>query len=709
MQLTYRPFLGIVLILTILGTLNGQNNNQTRRSAQNNLNSITNIEKKPDLSYNSSGLLKQKIGNTDAIFSEDFDGIPGPTSGGPGTYLFPSGWVLVNVDGRTPNASVAYVNDAWERREDFNFNVTDSAAFSTSWYAPVGQADDWMISPPINIDANSVLKWNAVAYDPDYLDGYEVRISTTTQDVAGCLANPALFTIAGENSTWTERTIDLAAAGYTNQTVYIAWRNNSNDKFLLLVDDILVESVLQHDAQVTAVLQPSEYTMIPGWQNYPVTLGGSVRNNGLSDITNVMLTASIYQNNILIHTEAGTPVAAITPGSTVPISLNSYTVSDTGNLEIVYSVSITEVDQDTSNNSAVTGTYYFTENEFARDDNNATGSLGIGAGNGGELGLSYVMQSSGYIRGVKLYFTRCYPNQPVFVTVRNFDNGIPTNQIAVTDTFFAPDENARWITLNISGGEAALPADTIVITANEIDSTLALGNTNSIFTPGTGWVIWPTSPFGGWANVEEFGSSFAKPFMLRPLVFDTSLPVELLSFTAFVNKSTVSLEWNTASEINNMGFSVQRKINSEWTEIAFINGNGTSTEMNFYSYNDDLSSFTNSDKIYYRLKQLDFDGTYSFSKEVMVQKNVIDYKLSQNYPNPFNPVTRINFQLKFDSYVTLKVYDVLGNEVAVLINANKPAGVYNFDFNASSLASGTYFYKLSANEFHEIKKMILIK
>lgn len=197
----------------------------------------------------SSGIKKNLISSANtAYFYEDFDGIPGPTAGGSGTYAFPTGWLLRNVDNRTPNAQVAYVNEAWERREDFsisNNNTADSAAFSTSFYSPEGQADDWMWTPQIAIPANAVLKWNAVTYDPEYLDGYEVRIMTTAPtggngDIGNQVsASTQIFSIPAENTVWTARTVSLTA--YAGQNVYIGFRNNSNDKFLLLIDDVLVE------------------------------------------------------------------------------------------------------------------------------------------------------------------------------------------------------------------------------------------------------------------------------------------------------------------------------------------------------------------------------------------------------------------------------------------------------------------------------------
>lgn len=186
--------------------------------------------------------------NAQIIFEENFNGISGSTAGGPGMYNFPEGWLLRNVDNRTPDASVNFINDAWERREDFKFNGSDSAAFSTSYYSPLGQADDWMWTPPITIPASGdhVLRWRAVVYAPDFPDGYEVRIMTAPDVPSGSTSDMGnqvtdsdlLFSIPAENPVWTNREIELN--DYNGQTVYIAFRNNSNDKFILLIDDVIV-------------------------------------------------------------------------------------------------------------------------------------------------------------------------------------------------------------------------------------------------------------------------------------------------------------------------------------------------------------------------------------------------------------------------------------------------------------------------------------
>jgi photosystem II stability/assembly factor-like uncharacterized protein len=187
-----------------------------------------------------------------------------------------------------------------------------------------------------------------------------------------------------------------------------------------------------------------------------------------------------------------------------------------------------------------------------------------------------------------------------------------------------------------------------------------------------------------------------------------SLPVQFTSFTAEVISGGVELGWRTASEINNRGFEVQRKIpEGEWVIISFKTGAGTTSEISNYSFLDKPEI---TGEYYYRLKQIDFNGSFEYSDEVSVYFNYAEkFSLKQNYPNPFNPITRITFSIPEDTKVTLVVYDILGNEIKNLVNDNFSAGSYDLDFNAGSLASGIYFYKLSAGKYSETKKLQFLK
>ncbi len=191
---------------------------------------------------------------------------------------------------------------------------------------------------------------------------------------------------------------------------------------------------------------------------------------------------------------------------------------------------------------------------------------------------------------------------------------------------------------------------------------------------------------------------------------DTSyIPVELVSFTGKTENNIIILDWITASELNNYGFEIQRLIaNSQWKKIGFVNGNGTTTETNYYNFVD-MEPVNG--EISYRLKQQDYDGSFSYSNIVKVYFNTVPltYQLFQNYPNPFNSSTIITYQIPGDEFVTLKVFDVLGSEVAVLIEGNKKAGYYSIPLNANDLGSGIYFYTMVTENYVSTKKMLLLK
>jgi hypothetical protein len=189
---------------------------------------------------------------------------------------------------------------------------------------------------------------------------------------------------------------------------------------------------------------------------------------------------------------------------------------------------------------------------------------------------------------------------------------------------------------------------------------------------------------------------------------DNPFPVELTTFTATAIGNHVNLYWTTASEFNNYGFYIERKINDEdWQELTFIEGCGNSQVTKEYTYQDKIET---SGMIKYRLKQVDLDGGCKYSSIVEVEMNMpIKYSLSQNYPNPFNPETTINYSIPKASDVKIVIYDVMGKEVATLIDEKQEAGNYSVKYNARNLTSGVYFYKIETSDFRDVKKMVLIK
>lgn len=200
------------------------------------------------------------------------------------------------------------------------------------------------------------------------------------------------------------------------------------------------------------------------------------------------------------------------------------------------------------------------------------------------------------------------------------------------------------------------------------------------------------------------------------------LPVELTTFTANVFDGKVNLRWATATEVDNYGFEVQRSAFSNqrtanWETIGFVEGHGNSNSPKEYTFTDEITA---PGKYSYRLKQIDTDGSFEYSNTVTVNAGEIipeKFELSQNYPNPFNPVTKIQYSIpaviaseaKQSVNATLKVYDIIGREVAVLVNESKEAGVYEVEFDATKLSSGLYFYSLSAAGKTITKKMMLLR
>ena len=184
-------------------------------------------------------------------------------------------------------------------------------------------------------------------------------------------------------------------------------------------------------------------------------------------------------------------------------------------------------------------------------------------------------------------------------------------------------------------------------------------------------------------------------------------PVNLESFSAVYDAGTLTLHWMTATETNNKGFDIERKSGHQWQKIGYADGNGTTAQRQSYSFKDNnpLPGLN-----YYRLKQIDFSGQYKYSEELQIElQQPAAFYLYQNYPNPFNPSTIIRYELPQNSFVSLKVYDILGNEAASVVNETQAAGVYTVQFDASKLSSGIYFYTLKAGKFSKTVKMILMR
>ncbi|NUN10637.1 MAG: T9SS type A sorting domain-containing protein [Ignavibacteriaceae bacterium] len=197
-----------------------------------------------------------------------------------------------------------------------------------------------------------------------------------------------------------------------------------------------------------------------------------------------------------------------------------------------------------------------------------------------------------------------------------------------------------------------------------------------------------------------------KTYYFDELAFGiTPVPVELTSFTASVTDGGVVLNWSTATEVNNRGFEIEKSENGNWNVIGYVEGNGTVTSTRNYTFTD----VTAPGKYSYRLKQIDFDGSFTYSNAVETEFMPSEFSLGQNYPNPFNPETKISFTLPVQENVTIKIFDLTGKEVKTLVNGKMEAGKHSLTLNAEGLSSGVYFYQMTAGSFTSVKKLSVLK
>jgi hypothetical protein len=226
--------------------------------------------------------------------------------------------------------------------------------------------------------------------------------------------------------------------------------------------------------------------------------------------------------------------------------------------------------------------------------------------------------------------------------------------------------------------------------------------------------------FGAIYAGGAFGTAGANTSKLFAKWTDPSgaVPVELTSFSAQVGDNRVELSWSTATELNNFGFELERSIPSrenQWEQVAFVRGQGTTAQPHQYSYVDNVESLIASRTLTlkYRLKQIDLDGTFEYFQAMEVKLSELPNKiiLAQNYPNPFNPETTIEFVLPEEGFTTLKVYNLMGQEVQTLVSESLTAGVHRVNFNAGSSPTGAYFYVVQSGENANFvrKTMLLVK
>lgn len=639
------------------------------------------------------------LGNTafsQIIFSEDFNG---------GSSF--SGWTLINNDNRTPATNVGYVTDAWVVREDFDTTgVGDSVAVSTSWYSPAGAADDYMITPAIILsNVGYYLKFDAKAQDPAFPDGYEVLISNTTPTIAALNANTALYSTTAENATWTNRNIDLSA--YGGDTVYIAWRNNSNDKFLLLIDNISVYQAPPLDAALKSLNLNNVYT-----NNTAVSIDGVIENNGLSTITSLEVSWTA---------DGGTTVN----NDTLALNLNSFsttnfshiinwTATNPGmNTDIKVWVSMPNGIVDTINgndtlsktvfvNNGTSGTKKVLLEEFTTapcqfcpdgavivDNILATIPEAIAVGIHAGFGTDAMT-----IPAHSAYAAVFAPGAPTATIDRVLFDG-------ETDVAISRGNNG-WV--NAVNAQKALPTpvdvdiQAVSTSGTSVDVTVDVDFKDYVLDAQslrvTLFVVEDsvTGTGSGYNQVNFYNTQAGHPYAGKgdPIV-------------GFVHKHVVrsvptgtwgdATYFGTTPTLNsNYTKTYNVSLNSAWKskDISFV------AFVNYYTPNASLDEYVilNAEE-----KTLD--------ELVGINENEIIAEKMQVSPNPANNYTNLTFELIEDQNVVIDILDINGKVINSLDYGTLNKGKQLISLNTSTLAKGFYFINLKAANQNITSKLVI--
>ena len=286
-----------------------------------------------------------------------------------------------------------------------------------------------------------------------------------------------------------------------------------------------------------------------------------------------------------------------------------------------------------------------------------------------------------------------------FFTKRDSSGSLTARDNATVAVEYSTNGGSTWTVVTSSTMSAYLTSTSY--TFKTVTLPAGMGNQSSVYLA----IRITTNAQGSNNNIDNI-------FVDDAFIGGGALPIQLASTAAYVIRDNdVEVAWKTVSETNNYGFEIYRRRgeSSDWTKIGFVEGHGTTLTSQSYSYTDRSVSFG---KYYYRIKQVDLDGqsTDYPGMEVTVGTGPDRFVLAQNYPNPFNPSTLIDFVVPQNGPATMKVYNVVGQEVATLFDGNADAGrIYTARFNASSLPSGLYFYTLKSAGQSETKRMLLTK
>jgi len=583
-----------------------------------------------------------------AQFSENFNSVA--------VGSMPAGWTVFNVDALTPNSAVNWVTNAWVCNT--YGNITSSAAWSTSWYTPAGTSNDWMFTPAIVVPsaATPVLKYTVLAQDPDYADGYELRIMTAAPTAGNITTSTVLLTDAAAETTPTVKIIDLTS--YAGQTVYIGWRNNSTDMFMLGVDDVEVKSLPNDDAAIVSINTPT--VAMAG----NINITGTVKNEGFNAITSFSVTYTI---------DGGTASAAYNVSGQNIIAAGTYNfthnvpaalVAGTHTIEVTISNVNGTTDPNLANNVLSKNIGIATQTTTRRPAFE-------------EFTSSTCSPCASFNSGTFTPFINSYGTQFSYVKYQ-------MNWPDPGDPYYTAEGGVRRDYYNVS----AVPDLYVDGRVSGMTSTTMLSEMNADIAKATFFVINPLSP-------SYIGNNVTVPVTITPYVSG--------SFKLHV----IVLEKTTTGNVGNNG-------ETSWKHVMMkmLTG-GDGLTVNFTSGTDYTNSFT------YDMSTTNVEEMSDLMVLVMIQEESskeifqaaegdviyasIDENFGENisvYPNPANENITITNALNSD----IMLYDLFGKLVMSDNNISN-----DYQLNISTLSKGTYIMKIINGDNISTRKITVLK
>lgn len=619
------------------------------------------------------------------------------------------------------------------------------------------------ISPGVNTTGQSLLvfkfKHSLDHYGGPYTIGVATRADGGSWNTVWSIVNPAASTQSEEIISITNSDV-----GSANFQICFFFSGNSYNINYWYIDDVSLLVPLAHDAMVKNIIIDPEYVA-----GTPFTPQATLKNFGLNSETfdaacEIKLNGTVVynQNCSAVTLSAGAEQIVSFPDFTPPAANDLYEISVTTNLT---------GDLDPTNDSQAGGfdTYTTPRNMVLLEIGTGTwcqycpgASMGahdlltngkdvavVKNHNGDSFtnsysnarnsyygitgyptavfdGVKYVVGGSNtqsmYTTYLPIYDERKVKNAAYSIEIFGNNTGLDYSLTVRVQKLANVPASYSNLVLHLALTETDIPfnwqGQTMVYNAqrlmapNELGTALDFSSSNTVeinlnFTLNAAWIADNCELVSFIQNLDGKEVLQAVKVGLPDL---TVLPVELTSFTAIASNNSININWTTATEINNSGFEIQRSIDgSDFNTIGFVKGNGTTTEPKSYTFVDDkLNSTTGT--FYYRLKQVDYNGAFNFSDIVEVVFDLpSEFALGQNFPNPFNPTTKIKYSVPQLSMVSIVVYGITGEVVATLLNEVKEPGNYDLQFNASQLSSGIYFYRMTAGDFTQVRKLSVLK